>query len=59
MFAGLDVSSKENFQNSFENALMGFKNYFVADLIETYTGTDRENMQTEELIKRFQNFLNE
>ena len=28
MFANLDVSSKENFKSSFENALAGFGNYF-------------------------------
>lgn len=44
MFANLDVSSKENFQSSFENALTGFRNYFVSDPIENYNGTSREQM---------------
>ena len=57
MFANLDVSSKENFQSSFENALAGFGNYFVSDPIENYNGTSREQMQLDELVKRFQNFL--
>ena len=57
MFANLDVSSKENFKSSFENALAGFGNYFVSDPIENYNGTSREQMQLDELVKRFQNFL--
>lgn len=57
MFANLDVSSKENFRSSFENALVGFRNYFVSDPIENYNGTSREQMQLDELMKRFQNFL--
>ena len=57
MFANLDVSSKENFRSSFENALAGFRNYFVSDPIENYNGTSREQMQLDELMKRFQNFL--
>lgn len=50
MFANLDVSSKENFKSSFENALAGFGNYFVSDPIENYNGTSREQMQLDELV---------
>ncbi len=57
MFANLDVSSRENFQNSFTNALAGFRNYFVSDPIENYNGTSREQMQLDELVKRFNSFL--
>lgn len=53
----IHVSSKENFKSSFENALAGFGNYFVSDPIENYNGTSREQMQLDELVKRFQNFL--
>lgn len=58
MFASLDTSSKENFQNSFQAALEKFRIYFADDPIETYTGTDRENRQLEELVKRFRSILN-
>ncbi len=57
MFASLDVSSKDNFQASFESALAGFYNYFADDPIENYNGTSREQMQLEELTKRFHSFL--
>lgn len=57
MFANLDVSSKENFRSSFEKALAGFRDYFVSDPIEDYNGTDREQRQLDELLKRFNNFI--
>lgn len=57
MFANLDVSSKENFRSSFENALAGFRDYFVSDPIENYNGTSGEQRQLDELLKRFNNFL--
>lgn len=57
MFANLDVSSKENFRSSFERALAGFRNYFIVDPIENYNGTNKEQMQLDELSKRFQSFL--
>lgn len=38
----LDVSCKENFQSSFENALVEFRNYFISDPIENYNGTSGE-----------------
>ena len=57
MFANLDVSSKENFRSSFEYALVGFRNYFISDPIENYNGTSREQIQLDELIKRFNNFI--
>lgn len=57
MFANLDVSSRENFQSSFTNALAGFRDYFVSDPIENYNGTGREQMQLDELVKRFNSFL--
>lgn len=53
----LDVSCKENFQSSFENALVEFRNYFISDPIENYNGTSGEQRQLDELMKRFQNFL--
>ena len=56
MFANLDVSSKEKFQSSFENALVGFRNYFINDPIENYNGTSREQIQLDELLKRFNIF---
>ncbi len=57
MFANLDVSSKENFQSSFEKALAGFRDYFISDPIEDYNGTSREQRQLDELLKRFNNFI--
>jgi hypothetical protein len=57
MFANLDVSSKENFQSSFEKVLAGFRDYFVSDPIEDYNGTDLEQRQLDELLKRFNNFI--
>lgn len=57
MFANLDVSCKENFQSSFENALVEFRNYFISDPIENYNGTSGEQRQLDELLKRFNNFI--
>lgn len=57
MFANLDVSSEENFRSSFEKAMAGFRDYFVSDPIENYNGTDREQRQLDELLKRFNNFI--
>lgn len=57
MFANLDVSSKENFQSSFDNAMVSFEHYFAAEPIEGYNGTRREQMQLNELLKRFNNFI--
>ena len=57
MYANLDVCSKENIRSSFEYALVGFRNYFISDPIENYNGTSREQIQLDELIKRFNNFI--
>lgn len=57
MFATLDTSSKENFKASFQKALDDFREYFADAPIELYTGTSRENMQLEELMRRFESFL--
>lgn len=56
-FAGLDTSDKEHFQKSFDSAIEHLKNYFNDDPIELYTGTDREKVQIDALIKRFAEFL--
>lgn len=58
MFARLDTSSKESFQSSFQSALTDFQAYFSERPIENYTGTEKEQMQLDELVKRFHGFLN-
>lgn len=58
MFATLDTSSKESFQSSFQNALESFRSYWSDDVIETYTGTERERIQLEALVTRFNEYLN-
>ena len=58
MFARLDTSSKESFQSSFQSALTDFQAYFSERPIENYTGTEKEQNQMDELVKRFHGFLN-
>ena len=58
MFAGLDTSSKESFQSSVQSALTDFQAYFSERPIENYTGTEKEQKQLDELVKRFHSFLN-
>jgi hypothetical protein len=58
MFSTLDISSKESFQSSFQNALESFRSYWSDDPIETYTGTERERIQLEALVTRFNEYLN-
>lgn len=58
MFADLDTSSKESFQSSFQSALTDFQAYFSERRIENYTGTEKEQMQLDELVKRFHSFMN-
>ncbi len=58
MFANLDTGSKEIFQSSFQNALTEFQTYFADSPIENYTGTEKEQIQLNELLKRFHSFLN-
>lgn len=57
MFSNLDVGSKEKFVNSFAKAVDSFKNYYAGGEVQIFTGTDREQSQLDELVKRFQNFL--
>lgn len=57
MFSTLDISSKESFQSSFQNALESFRSYWSDDPIETYTGTERERIQLEALVTRFNEYL--
>jgi hypothetical protein len=57
MFSNLDVSSKEKFVSSFENAVDSFKNYYAGGEVQIFTGTDKEQSQLDELVKRFQSFL--
>lgn len=57
MFSKLDVSSKEKFVNSFEKAVDSFKNYYVGGEVQVFTGTDKEQSQLDELVKRFHSFL--
>lgn len=44
-------------QVKIEQAMAGFRDYFVSDPIENYNGTDREQRQLDELLKRFNNFI--
>lgn len=57
MFSNLNVSSKENFVNSFAKAVDRFKNYYAGGEVQIFTGTDKEQSQLDEMVKRFQNFL--
>lgn len=57
MFANLDTGSKESSQSSFQSALTDFQTYFADSPIEDYTGTEKEQIQLDELVKRFHNFL--
>lgn len=58
MFARLDTSTKESFQSSFQSALTDFQAYFSERPIENYTGTEKEQLQLDELVKRFHSFMN-
>ena len=57
MFSNLDVSSKENFVNSFTKAVDSFENYYAGNEVQIFTRTDKEQSQLDELVKRFHNFL--
>lgn len=57
MFSNLDVSSKEKFVGSFAKAVDSFKNYYAGGEVQIFTGTDKEQSQLDELVKRFQGFL--
>ena len=57
MFSNLDVSSKEKFVSSFAKAVDSFKNYYAGGEVQIFTGTDKEQSQLDELVKRFQGFL--
>lgn len=57
MFSNLDVSSREKFVGSFEKAVDSFKNYSAGGEVQIFTGTDREQSQLDELVKRCQSFL--
>lgn len=57
MFSNLDVSSKENFVNGFTKAVDSFKNYYAGGEVQIFTGTDKEQSQLDELVKRFHSFL--
>ncbi len=57
MFSNLDVSSKEKFVSSFAKAVDSFKNYYAGGEVQIFMGTDKEQSQLDELVKRFQGFL--
>lgn len=57
MFSNLDVSSRENFVNSFTKAVDSFMNYYAGGEVQIFTGTDKEQSQLDELVKRFHSFL--
>lgn len=57
MFSNLDVSSRENFMNSFTKAVDSFKNYYAGGEVQIFTGMDKEQSQLDELVKRFHSFL--
>ncbi len=57
MFSKLDTSSKDKFQSSFQDALEKYHSYWRNRPIEIYTGTERENIQLEALIERFNKYL--
>lgn len=57
MFSNLDVSSKEKFVSSFEEAVDSFKNYSAGGEVQIFMGTDKEQSQLDELVKRFHSFL--
>lgn len=57
VFSNLDVSSQENFVNSFEKAVEKFKSYYAGGEVQIFTGTDKEQSQLDELIKKFHSFL--
>ncbi len=57
MFSYLDVCSKEKFVGSFAKAVDSFKNYYAGGEVQIFTGTDREQTQLDELVKRFHSFL--
>lgn len=59
MFANLDISSADNFRSSFQSAIKNYQAYWLENPIETYTGTNRENMQIEVLVQRFNKYLSE
>lgn len=45
MFSNLDVSSKENFVNSFTKAVESFKNHYAGGEVQIFTGTGKERSQ--------------
>ena len=51
------MSSKEKFVGSFAKAVDSFKNYYAGGEVQIFTGTDKEQSQLDELVKRFQGFL--
>ena len=57
VFSNLDVSSKEKFVNSFAKAVDSFKKYCAGSEMQIFKGTDKEQSQLDELIKRFHSFL--
>lgn len=57
MFSNLDVSSRENFMNSFTKAVDSFKNYYAGGEVQIFTAMDKEQSQLDELVKRFHSFL--
>ena len=57
VFSNLDVSSKENFVNSFAKAVEKFKSYYAGGEVQIFTVTDKEQSQLDELVRRFHSFL--
>lgn len=57
MFSNLNVDSKEKFVSSFMKAVDNFKNYYAGGEVQIFKGTDKEQAQLDELVKRFHKFL--
>lgn len=51
------VSSKEKFVSSFAKVVDSFKKYFAGDEVQIFMGTNKEQSQLDEIVKRFQSFL--
>ena len=49
VFSNLDVSSEENFVDSFAKAIENFKSYYAGGKVQIFTGTDKEELQLDEL----------
>lgn len=57
MFSKLDVSSKDAFMASFEQAIKSFRNYFAGGEAQVFMGTDSEQVQVDKLRTQFNAFI--